>query len=485
MFLDKLQSGVGWLDTRPLAKWGLVALVLLASLGASAWSGYEWLMSPQPGKPDFTLDSTFDELIAATRGADASWYLEAAQCYSRHQGIVTRGATPESPPFEPFCFWGPGTPWTLGQWFRHTGGTTVWTCYWFNVIALFLFGVIALATAALYTRQTVALVLTALLAGFCPLFNSHFFSQNLTSSEIVTLVPLALMTYALCKGFLLRASNSGRLTTLVWFGLAGGWLGMASLSRDSLAQFGMFVALFLIAQTVWRNWWQVGWAVAYAAVLLVCVKIPRYKVEQWNLNRIGYPVVSTSQNLSVWRTGLWAKHDFAPWCELSGLGFGEYLDPEGPARVEAYYESKEPYPELYSLGQLVQAIGKHPLKALEFKVARLPVLWLGTFEWPRCVVYLVSVWCTGTYVILFAYLFVRFRARRPIPEPLYLFPLFLACAMPLIHFEVRYSFPAWHMLVILPALWAAHRAELATAILPQGESPGGTGCQSVQQRLAA
>ncbi len=468
---QKLRAAIDWLDERPRAKWSLVSLVFVASLATAAWRGYEWLMNPQPGKPEITLNSTFDEMIQANAGADASWYLASAVHYAAHRGVVYQIPDSNPPVYAQFCFWGPGTVWALGQWIRHTHGTTLWTCYWFNVTSLFLFGVITLATAALYTRRTVPLVLTAFLTGFCPLLDTYFFSQFMTCSEVVALVPLAVMTFALCKAILLR-DDSRTWQAVFWFALAGGCLGLASLTRDSLSQFGQFVALVLVAQVLWRKWrglrpWrQVGWTMAYTAALLVCMRVPRYQVEQWNLERINLACVSTSQNLSVWRYGLWAKHDAEPWCVLTGLGFGEYLDPDAPARVENYYLSGESWPELYSLGQLVQAVWQHPLKAVEYKVARLPVLWLGTFEWPRCVLHLVSFWCIGTYVCFFWYLRARFRARRPVPEPLYLFPLFLACAMPFIHFEVRYSFPAWHMLVILPALWAAHQAELASVVLP-------------------
>jgi hypothetical protein len=44
------------------------------------------------------------------------------------------------------------------------------------------------------------------------------------------------------------------------------------------------------------------------------------------------------------------------------------------------------------------------------------------------------------------------RRREPIPEPIYLYAALIVLAMPLIHFEFRYTFPIWNALVLVPAL---------------------------------
>jgi hypothetical protein len=39
-----------------------------------------------------------------------------------------------------------------------------------------------------------------------------------------------------------------------------------------------------------------------------------------------------------------------------------------------------------------------------------------------------------------------------IPEPVYLYALLIIAAMPLIHFEFRYTFPIWNGLILVPGL---------------------------------
>ena len=99
---------------------------------------------------------------------------------------------------------------------------------------------------------------------------------------------------------------------------------------------------------------------------------------------------------------------------------GEYLDPEAALRVQSYYESKKPYPAFYSLWQLVQAVCRHPLNAMEFKFSRLPALWLCLPGWSLSEFNLSAAWCVGFYVLLLAYIVIQWRAGRPVPASSYL-----------------------------------------------------------------
>ena len=110
-----------------------------------------------------------------------------------------------------------------------------------------------------------------------------------------------------------------------------------------------------------------------------------------------------------------------------------------------------------SLGQFIQAVICHPAEAIAFKAKRLPVLWLGAGMWPDGLFDLASLWCVGTYGLLIAYVVVQRRHRRRIPEPLYLYLALIVCAMPLIHFEFRYTFPVWNGLVLTGLLLSTLR----------------------------
>jgi len=450
----------------------LIGAVLLASHGVSAWHFAARYASQtvRTSLAPLTLNLTPNQWAAATAGADSSCYLLCAQQVAAGRGIALKTPNSDPPRLEPFVYWGPGCPWVLGQWQRLVGGATMWSFCAFAVVAQLIFGALAVATAALWTRNTWALAATALATGVCPPMQDWFYGYALTSSEIVSLPIWALIFYVLSKGFLAyRATaleSTGRMRrwrVWPWFALAGVLIGIESLVRDSSEVFALFVAVFLVARALLLDRRQLVLVLSAAVLLVGATALVRRPVRGWNVRRIGVRVVSTSTEGSIWRFGLWVRHDMYDWYEQSGLGFGQYLDPDAPARVEQYYRDKLPSPALYSLGQLLQAIARHPSDAVAFKLSRLPVLWLGTDRWPNARLSLTVWWCLAFYTLLAVYCVVRWRRKQPIPEVLYLYLLLLVAASPLIHFEFRYTFPVWNTLVIVPGLLIGAVAEARQA----------------------
>ncbi len=439
-------------------KWAIVLAVLFVSHAVSATIGYDRLN--RNVYPDLTINSPLEAWIQATHGMDVSSYLEAAQNFATGKGITTLGALGSPNKLGPFSYWGPGTPFILGTWLKWTGGTTIWSCFLFSAVAQLIAGGIAVATAALFTRRTWALTTTAALSGCFPPLHVYFYSESLGSSEIVALIPLGMMFFALCMAWIKRANPETRsITIIIWFGAAGLWIGLASLVRDSLSTFASFVAIVSLLTARPRTFRQWGLAITSGLLLIVATEAVRYPVKSWNRHRINQRVVSTSRDVAVWRVGLWAKHDADAWYERAGIGFGEYLDPEAAKRVEQYYAESKPQPALYSLTQLLQAVRNHPLEALRFKLSRLGVLWLGTRWQTQPYRIITKASCVLLYLCFFAYIIARIKTLWSIPAPLYLYPLFVVCALVLIHFEFRYTFPMWQMFIVLPAFWAAHLAE--------------------------
>jgi hypothetical protein len=482
-----------------LRKWGIVVGVLVVANLLSAKIGYDRLNGNTV--PGLTIDATLDQWIKASWGMDCSTYLAVAMNVANGKGLL-QDPNAWDPNTHPFDWWGPGTPYVLGKWLRWTHGKTVWSCFLFSALAQFIWGAIAVAIAAQFTNRTWALAVTAILSvGFAPLHESLYSQLLLTSSEIVALVPLGMMFFALTKASLLLIKAESRLPlVLMWFAIAGLWIGLASLVRDSLSTFACFIAVFLLIATRLRNLRQIGIAIASGLVIVAVTEAVRYPVKQWNQNRIHNAVVSMSSGGAIWQVGLWSKHswfeehyrstdsdhvnlvskgdahrwsasgagrdDLAAqhvadeWFDNCGIGFGDFLDPAAAQRVRTYFDEKKPGGVWYSFSQLVQALWRHPLEALEFKLSRLPVLWLGTHRWPRCELNLNVIWCAAFYGLFLGYAVMRIRARRPIPMSLYLYLAFVVCASPLIHYEFRYTFPVLQMLIILPAAWAAHREEM-------------------------
>jgi len=451
------------------ARWLAVATVLVgthlatASYFAARYAGGEVGVA---GKP-LTLDLSQDAWATITAGADSSAYLRVARQVAAGNGVVAPfpGAVP--PRTGPFTYWGPGAPVALGIWLRLVGGDSMRTFFWFAVASQLCFGAITLATVSLYTKNFWALAATAICTGFCPPLQLWFYGDNLTSSEIVSLVPIALSYFALAKGFLAyRAVNCGRRLNAAawravgWFAVASLMIGVYSLVRDSGTVFATFTACFLAGRAILKlDRPRLAVALLAAFVLIAGVQAVRQPVRTWNKRRMGFSLVCASSEGCIWRYGLWMKHDAADWIETAGLGMGEYLDPAAAKRVEDYYLAGGPQPEWYSLKQFVPAVLNRPRDALQFKLVRLPVLWLATNRWPNVHLNLASYWCLAFYATFVALVVIHLRRRQYLPEPLYLYLLLLICASALIHYEFRYTLPIWSALVMAPGLLIAAFAE--------------------------
>ncbi len=353
-----------------------------------------------------TLDLTMDQWSEAIAGSDSTYYLEVARNVAAGRGVIWHIPKCVPPREEPFIYWGPGAPVVLGEWLRLVGGQTMFTFFMFAVVAQLIAGALAVATAALWTRGTVALSLVAFASGFCPPVQEWLYGFNLTSSEIVALPMLALTFLVLSKAFLAWANCgigsqpevAGRLESVVpsksqgigvwraafwrllpdglnrrawlWFALAGVLIGCSSLTRDCIRVFAWFVAAFVIARAVAVDRRRMKAAMTVAVVLLAGQYAIRYPVQMWNSHRAGRSTICQSSEGAVWRYGLWFKHDQCDWYDSVGIGFGEYLDHDAAARVDAYYESGKLGADYYSMFELCKQPGSGQSMRLRSK-------WLG------------------------------------------------------------------------------------------------------------
>ena len=233
-------------------------------------------------------------------------------------------------------------------------------------------------------------------------------------------------------------------------------MGLNSLVRDRRQFSGAFTAAFLFGRSLFFDRRRLALAACSAAMVMLGVAMVREPVKRWNRYRAGIPVVSTGVTWGLWRLSLWQPHDKYPWYTVTGVGLGEYLDPDAAARVDKYFNQKQPHPEWYSFKEFVQAIAKRPLDAAAFKLVRLPVLWLGsTDKWPNLAWGLTPIWCAAFYGMFG--LFSRFNCgvADACPRRFYLCFLMMACASVIVHYEFRYTFPIWNTLVMAPGLVVA------------------------------
>jgi hypothetical protein len=457
-----------------------------------------------------SLEMTPQQWARATAVRDSAAYLRAAVNVAAGKGMTIDVPGAKPPRTELFCYWGPGGPFVLGWWLRLTRGRTMFSLFMFAVVSEAAFGLLALATVALWTRSTVALALTACCTGFCPPLQTYFDGINLTASEVVGLLPLALMVFAMGKAFLaFRAAAPPfwpavrNWRALAWFAAAGVAIGLHSLVRDSGQVFALFGGMFLIGRGVLFDRKRLVLAIASAAALIVATAVVRWPVQHWNQSRVGRAMVSSSGDVAVWRYGLWMlpdrqgvrsfvastaidatpeqvawwEQDLYDWCVSAGFGMGRHLDAAAADRVEQYYLDAKPWPATYALGQFAMAVLQHPADAIRFKAERLPVLWLGAEKWPDMRIDFTSIWCLGFYLMLGLFVVTQFRRGGYVPEPIYLYLVLIVLASPLIHFEFRYTFPIWNGLVLVPGLLAERVLERANSI-----AKSRTGCQPVRNK---
>ncbi len=469
-------------------KFLIVATIFLATHSATAcYYAHRFAtgaIHDGPAAP-LSLEMTPQQWARAIPVRDGAGYLRGAAGVAEGKGPAIRVADANGAHYESFYYWGPGAPFVMGWWLRLMGSRTMFGLFMFAVASQAFFGLAALATVALWTRNTAALAVTAFCGGFCPPLQNYFQGINLTMSEMVGLVPLSVLTFALAKAFLaLReapAEFSAALRswrTLSWFAVAGLAIGLHSIVRDSGQIFALFVSVVLVGRSLLLDRRRLGLALVSAALVLTMTSAVRWPVKMWNQAQIGQPVVSTSGNIAIWRYGLWMpldwagvhsfvlscapdaspelaswlEHDLYDWRISAGFSFGRDLDPAAADRVEKYYSDGRPRPALYAMGQFAQAVAAHPAEAIEFKARRLPVLWLDAPPWPDTRWTLTSYWCLGFYGLLAVLIVARVRGGGYLPEPVYLYLALIVCASPLIQFEFRYSLPIWHGLVLVPGL---------------------------------
>lgn len=431
-------------------KYLFVLIMFLAGQFFAAHLIYNQVSQSALGQPN--LNESIDKWIERLGPGDAGTYLAVAKNIVQGKGVNTYCSSCQPPSYSPFVFWGPGTPFFLSIGLRVFGLDYARSLfYWYLAVSL-MYSSIMVIVSFLIIKKTFTRGITAFLVSYIPQIHGYFGPTLLSASEIACLIPFAVfyLSYFLQMISLneIRRSNSK-----IYFypALMGISLGLVSLIRDSNVVFGYFLALFLLLvfirskQTIKKD------KILIPTIFITSLIVTITPVKIWNKYRIGTPVVSSSGSGAIWRYGLWSKHDAVDWYITSGIGFGQFLDPEAAIRVEnAYREGKGS--ALFSLKELIKAVFRSPLNALDFKLKRMSVLWLGTREAPYIEWTLTSLTSFFFLCSFFAFIFLS-RKNKSIPrEPFVSYFVFLFLASFLIHSEFRYSQPVWMVLQFTPAI---------------------------------
>ena len=399
--------------------------------------------------PGITLQTSLAEYASRLGQSDSACYLRVALNFSNGLGIVDYCKDCVPPQYTSFYFWAPGTPAFLGAWIFLTQAKTVLALFILFWLCFLVASSILLAAAYRYLTDFGPRVLAAISIAYCPPLLMLLHSSGLASSELVCFVPLASMIFCMSVAFdKLRKSTKG---AFIWFALLGLNIGVLGFIRDSHLPFGTFIFLFLILGAIFKNY-NLKDVVVSGISLLVLIQLTIFPVKAWNQKRIGSYIISSSSGGSIWRYGIWTKHDASDWYVEAGLGAGEYLDPDAAVAIEKYYQEGNSS-NLYSMKMFALAILKKPLDFMIFKLTRLPTLFLGdTKEFPLRTFKPYIVWSSIFYFILFLYVACCWKRKIIVPEFTYLYLLYICCAAVLIHFEYRYTEAIWLSLIFVPSM---------------------------------
>lgn len=455
---------------RKYKKYVIASVVLLGIKAVLSIYYFQNLDRPILPLQGLTLSESPQKWVDALGDADAGPYLSAALQFSDSGRLESMCKRCTPPSMQPFSFWAPGTPFGLGIIFKVFGNLNMKAIFWFVTVVEALTALCSLWILCFITSNLVAIAVGVLILTSNLPFSVLYYGMSgfwpgvpraaplLSSSEPLAILffalSLLLMLVGLARFWSDEEKDSNRFYLL--FAGIGVLIGLSSLVRDSSAQFAYFFAVVFGCSAFYRK--RAKWVSALlgAVLLVLCTLAVRWPIEKWNKKRIGSSVVSTSASGAIWHYGIWGDYTGADpvnqsWIVNSGLGFGSYLEPEEGVVVRKAFESPSRGATTQAKIKFAQAVLKHPIKALLFKIQRLPVLFLAMDVFPKVTFSPVSFYCLILYLFLMIHL-LRCLSRREWPhEIFYLYPLFLLMASPLIHFEFRYTFPALITLQILPA----------------------------------
>jgi hypothetical protein len=229
--------------------------------------------------------------------------------------------------------------------------------------------------------------------------------------------------------------NIASLKTVALYALAFGTsLALAAYFRDIYTTFAEFclLTLFLFALVKKSNLKLILAFILISGVTLGSLEYPWEKRNQ-KLFREFTMTGSTYYGYALWYF-IWSDYkDSERWAYKSGHGLGNFLAPDKSADVLAKLEQNKKSGSLYAMQSLINAVMARPWEAVQYKLNAYPTLWFG-----RDTDYLSYAWCLVSTIFFLVYIGM---ARLKFDPELVLFPIFLICLSPLIHYEHRYSQP--------------------------------------------
>jgi hypothetical protein len=273
------------------------------------------------------------------------------------------------------------------------------------------------------------------------------FGLGLFSSEPLSKPLVVLSLIALSSFWEKPEQNSFSYKNVILKALAfGSALALASYFRGIYTTFANFCWCILALEAV-INKDRRKQILLFIVVSMLALSAIQYPWEKRNKHYFGEftMAASTYHGFSMWHD-IWEDHrETAKWGWNAAHGLGNYLAPEKSPQIIARLNSNKIEGSHYAMVSLFDAVLHKPWQAIQYKLRSYDTLWLGQ----KCNVYIYA-WCVLSTISFFIFLY--FHKSKFIPG-LWLFPMFMLCLSPIIHYEHRYSQAFSFFITPVTAMW--------------------------------
>jgi hypothetical protein len=383
---------------------------------------------------ELRLASSYKDWALGLTGCDGFNYIRAGLSVAANRGLSIQDITvqnPENKKLIPYYFQGPGTPLIIGAVIKLFGDQNI-SAYFILVSALHFFSaLITCWLASFFINDSRYVFLAGLLSLLCaPALDTNL-GAGLFWSEPLVLPCLGLALIVLTKFW----RDSRRLAYVFCACLGssyGVFLGLATYLRDMYTGFTYFSICVLILSTLIRKT-HIRQAILFSLTSLVVLMTIQYPWQKHNYFYYRqFAMSGTSYCASgLWRL-VWSSSTGSNAGYTAGIGLGAYLAPEKSVPVLIALSEDSRKGSKLAQSCFIDALIKHPLKAIMFKLQNYDVFWFGENS---C--HLVYAWSCLSALFFVTCLFLRpFKIWS-----LTVLPLFFVLLSILLHYEPRYTQP--------------------------------------------
>jgi hypothetical protein len=386
-------------------------------------------------RPDMVrLSKSYKDWALNLYLSDPSQYTRIGLAWADGQGIALKDISPEHPDRNtatPFWWQAPGTGFVIGLFIKIFGQRDIWPYFIFVCCLHFFCAIAAYALACQYVDKKFAAVAGCLSLLALPVLD-YTFGIGIFSADVLAALPIG-VAFIVAARFWNSLDRTAISTTILQAVTFGALFGIASYFKDGHAVLGFWTLGCLIAGGFIKKkgMRKILTFVGIAALVVLLIQLPWRMRNQAKFGEFAM-CQSTLHGYALWAQ-LWGDpKEYDQWCWNGGTCLGSYLAPElaPQLRKELVINWKRGSSE--AMHAYVQAIIKHPIRALRFKLRTYPTLWLGQKVHPH-----IYLWCLISLAAFFCF---ALRFKLSVGPVLYAFPSLMLFSFPLLHYEQRYTF---------------------------------------------